>query len=133
MTMENYSRNVYVSIVNRRLLRCEWQCLTFHSHGNFNLNFSIPSIANFHPLNPSIEERSKGVQMREDLRVVFDGSFPLPLPSSTIETRWAGYHPLLQRILDDCEGLDRRVVALLARQMDSGQREWLVKNDRSRS
>lgn len=46
MTMENYSKNV--SIVNSRLLRCDWQCLTFHSHGNFNLNFSIPSTTNFH-------------------------------------------------------------------------------------
>lgn len=34
----------YGKLLEKRLglLRCEWQCLTFHSHGNFNLNFSIP-------------------------------------------------------------------------------------------
>lgn len=46
----------YGKLLEKRLglLRCEWQCLTFHSHGNFNLNFSIPSTTNFHPLNPSL-------------------------------------------------------------------------------
>ena len=90
LTAENYSRNDddAGSGCCRGLLRCEWQCLTFHSRGNFNLNFSILLRVSAPPRSIRVTHHSSREMFAKDSqmhifgeisprRVVFDDWFPL--------------------------------------------------------
>lgn len=131
VAVENYQGNDCY----RRLLRCEWQCLTFHTRGNFDPNFSTPLLSLFVLTHRSFVCRfttfTESVQMHIFCvrlhRAVFDDSFPLLSPSVD-----RNFERLL--VANPRLGLHRRVAVLHAGWVldnESGT-EWLVKNDRSR-